>query len=250
MNELQKVQDSKFDIFLLIPQKHQLDDQQATALPLAAFGFSDKEIASQTGISEQLISSWLQSDAKFLAALSEYKVNIMNYHQFRLNQAGAMAWNKVFEILGEEAVDALGSKEKRLLQSMQADIAKFVIGQLKIIKDERDVNVNVGNTMRVTEDSAGIIAERLMQLQKEEKYPVVDASYRQIDANTDIDREKIDIEEAPPLIPGMDYGVVEKEGELTRCHVCGEYFLNLPVHVSDTHEIDYFAYKKLYRIGE
>lgn len=253
------LQDNKdFSIFADIVKKSNIDSQQAEILPLLAFGMSPEDCSKQTGIPIIEINKWLDSDTVFLSALSQYAVHIDMYHESRLNQAGTLAWKKVFELLSEDSEDIVEQKEKRLLQKLQSEIAKFVIGELKIhaSKSEVEHNVEISPTLNVTDTSADLIAKRLHQLQSNPtfEHQVVDGNYRPIDVYTDIGIEKKHDEIKSgyaPLIDGMEYGVVEYGPDKTvRCHICGEYFNDLLGHINDTHNVDGFGYRKMYSLEQ
>ena len=261
MEEIIKVNKSEskdFSIFSDIVKKSKLSAEQADVLPLIAFGMSPEDCSKSTGVPAALITKWLNSDTVFLSALSQYSVHIDMYHESKLNQAGTMAWTKVFDLLSEDTEKVYEQKEKRLLQKLQADVAKFIIGELKIhaTKSEVEHVVDISPTLNVTDTSANLIAKRLHQLQttSDFEHQVVDGNFRPVDVYTDIGVEKRHEEIKSgyaPLIDGMEYGVVEYgDNGTVRCHICGEYFNDLLGHISDIHNVDGYGYRQMFALEQ
>lgn len=242
MNDIQTYEPSKD--FEEVIKRHKLTAQQIQALPYVAFGLEEEKIINLTGISSQSLRSWMKGNSVFLAAVTDYKLILKKYHEYKLNQAGVIAWDTVFDLLEEDVENSETFRDKRELQRLKADMAKFVIKELRIRPEERSVDVKVTNDVYVTENSADIIARRLAEIQSETEHTVVTSDYRILDKTDDRDGSPPLVDGRMPLIDGMKYSVLETDehGKI-RCHVCGKYAGDIVAHVSDEHKMDIYGYR-------
>ena len=144
-----------------------LEPDQIQALPLMGFGMSIKKVAKYIGVSPAKITMWLQTNPLFRSAIQEFRAAKDEYHHAMLNQVGAMAWDKVFKYLSDDDTD----------EKIQSDIAKFVISQLSLKTTRSEIKHEIDPQIHVTEDSAGLIAQKLRELQNDNSN-TVDAEYR------------------------------------------------------------------------
>lgn len=248
-----------------------LDDEQLEIIPLLASGMSVRRAADYSKIQQSRIRKWIENDRVFNQALQEFKARKDEYHRQMLDQAGTLAWSRIMEYLGEEV--PFGDSDRL---KIQASIAKFIVSELSLKTQKSEIIHEVKPSLHVTEDSAGIIARKLKELQ--DGGDVIDSEYRIALENIPAEQDKYsgmdvaksvdsfdgkDFDEEIKEIqsdasgnyvthPECDYGVLEydESKHKFRCHVCGKYTKDLVVHIRTEHKISPGRYRNMYGLDK
>lgn len=240
-----------------------LDAEQLEVLPLVAYGMTPGNISKRTGISEAVIRKWIQTNPAFRQAVIDFRKVKDEYHKTMLEQASVFAWSTVFEVLS-----GIGDEK------VKADIAKFVISQLSLKTNKQQIEHKIEPQLHVTEDSAGLIARKLQELQT--NTDMIDSEYRLmsdselvdesagmeiakvLDAyqGEDFDAEFKELEnpDSPKYImhPNCRYGELDinEQTKKFRCHMCGAWTRDLVVHIRTEHKLSPARYRKMYGLSD
>lgn len=241
----------------------ELSEDQIRALPLISFGMSAARVSKITNVSATTIRQWMRTDSLFRSALSEFQDYTNLYHMAMLNQAGSLAWDRVFEIL-ESEYDS-GDKVGRI---NQAQMAKFIVAELNVMGNKPEEQKEPEIQLHISESSADLIARRVAEIQ-DDKVKTVDATYtieppnkndpRQINnsmqAATEIDSEFLEVQQAVdepiyPKHPNTKYGELSYNDNKTKiyCHICGKLTTDLVIHIRNEHRLNPNRYRTMYKI--
>lgn len=237
-----------------------LSEQQIRAIQLIAFGMHPGKVAKSIGVSDVTVRQWMRTDPAFRKALVDFTDNQRHYHQSMLNQAAVRAWDRLFEYL-----DTDYPEEDRIGRTNQAQAAKFVISELNLGKQEEEKEDSTPQ-LHITEDSADIIARKVHELQGgnrpvETEYTISDSIpqddprlvYNKMDSSDpDLQTEvKAASNEAQyPKHPNTEYGEISYNDDQTkaRCHICGEWEIDLVIHIRNEHKLSPARYRHMYKI--
>lgn len=250
---------------LIEKYSNELSEDQIRVLPLISFGMSATRASKISKVSATTIRQWMRTDTRFRTALHDFQSYTNLYHMAMLNQAGALAWDRVFEIL-----EADYDTDDKIGRTNQAAIARFIIAELDVMGNKPEEVKEPEVQLHVTESSADLIARRVTELQKEES-KIVDGSYRIIDTVDNDPRqegnsikaaEKIDeewaeteqIENEPvyPKHPATQFGELTYNEDKSKvaCHICGKMTADLVIHIRNQHKINPSSYRRMYKIPD
>lgn len=241
----------------------ELTEDQIRVLPLISFGMTAAKVSKITNVSAVSIRQWMRTDQKFRSALHQFQGYTNLYHMTMLNQAGALAWDRIFEIL-----EADYSEEDKIGRTNQAQMAKFVIAELDINGNKIEEKKEAEAQLFVTESSADLIARRVAEIQNE-KPKTAEATYQvgeivkddvrhesnSMEAAERIDEEFIEIEQAKegplyPKHPHTNFGELTYNSSGTKicCHYCGKFTSDLVIHIRNEHKMSPSRYRELYQL--
>lgn len=215
-----------------------LDEDQLRALPLVGYGASYDKVAKQLGLGKQTVLQWYRADPNFRNAVIEFKSNAQGYHRSMLNQSMVLAWDRIFEYVSTEYDTA--DKDNRTLQ---VQIIKSLLAELGMKQAPVVIQNNInGGQQNVTEESIDIIARRLHEIQTN----TVDAEYKLLETIEDDSTEMKYI-----MHKDSQVGVINKrdDGRL-QCHICGDWSLDLTVHIRAEHNMSPARYRNIYQLGD
>lgn len=244
----------------------ELSEQQIRAIPLLAFGMKPSKVAKTINVSDTTIRQWMRTDQNFRQAMSEFIDNSRYYHVSMLNQAAVRAWDRMFEYL-----DTDYPEEDRVGRTNQASAAKFVLSELGIMRQEPE-REEADPQLNITEDSADIIARKVFELQNkdnpsgvETEYTVVDSlddndpriSYNNMNKARDVGNvgDEFGLADKKPEFPkhpGTEYGEItyNDDESRARCHICGNWEIDLVMHIRNEHKLSPARYRRMYMIPE
>lgn len=263
MNELELSKASTDAVELINSYSDKLQEEQLEALPLIAYGMSISKVAKHTGLQEAKIRRWANTDPIFRQAVMDLRAVKNDYHRMMLDQASIMAWDEIFDIL------ASGEDEK-----VRADMAKFIVGQLSLKTDKREIQHKVEPQLNVTEDSADLIARKLKELQ--DGKDTIDAEYRIASSEEVVDAEvgmatakAVDEYQGEDfdgefeamkskqnsnyvMHPECTYGKLDynEKNRKFRCHMCGAWTKDLVVHIRTEHKLSPSRYRTMYGLSD
>ena len=240
-----------------------LNKDQLEILPLVAYGMSISKIAKTIGLPEAKIRRWVNNDPIFRQAVMDFSQVKEDYNKMMLDQASVFAWSTVFEVLGDIADPKI-----------RADMAKFIITQLSLKTEKKEIKHQVEPQLNVTENSAGLIAEKLKQLQ--DGADIIDSEYRitveeetgdkSVGMNTakgvtefygdsfDAEFEEIGNENKSQYImhPECTHGELSynEHTKKFRCHMCGQWTKDLVVHIRTEHKLSPARYRNMYGLAD
>lgn len=216
-----------------------LTPDQLRVLPYLAHGISIGKTAAATGVSPTAIRKWKDEEIYFHSALAVATETISEWHNKRLNEISIKAWNVAEAILSQdyETADERQQKEMALM-------ARHIIDKLGVNK-RSDLHVThevISPELNVSEQSADVIAKRIMELEKHgDEPPAVEGEYS--------------IKEVDPryqIHPETDYGKlnIDKEKHAIQCHICGEWVTGFVRHIDEYHGLMLDEYRTMYRLGD
>lgn len=242
---------------------NELTEDQIRVLPLISFGMSAARVSKITKVSATTIRQWMRTDIRFRTALHEFQGYTNLYHMAMLNQAGALAWDRVFEIL-----EADYDPDDKIGRTNQAQMAKFVIDELDVMGNRVEEKIEAEAQLHIAESSAELIARRVAEMQREEaktidgNYKVVEEikddprhEFNSMDAAEKVDEEFIEIQQAQndpiyPKHPNTKFGELtyNESGTKVACHICGKFATDMVIHIRNQHKMNPNRYREMYRI--
>lgn len=215
-----------------------LDEDQLRALPLVGYGMSYDRVAKQLGLGKQTVLQWYRADPNFRNAVIEFKSNAQGYHRSMLNQSMVIAWDRIFEYVSTEY--DTDDKDNRTLQ---VQIIKSLLSELGMKQSPVVINNNVGGGQQnVTEESIDIIARRLHEIQT----GTIDAEYQILETDEDDSAEMKYL-----MHKDAQVGIINtRDDGRMQCHICGDWSLDLTVHIRTEHNMSPARYRNIYQLGD
>lgn len=249
----------------------ELSEDQLRALPMLAFGMTASRVAKLVNVSPTTIRNWKATDQTFRRALQEFAGKANIYHLAMLNQAASIAWDRVFEILQDEY-----DVEDKVGRNNQANMAKFIIGELDVMNSQDEPEESETELeLHVSEKSVDLIAKRVQELNDGKDDTEIETEYEveqeqdddprtmhnSMSAAEALDGENFDAEikeinnpEATiyPKHPLTEYGKIDtkEDGHYFRCHMCGNWYVDLVVHMRTGHNMSPVRYRKIFKIPD
>lgn len=265
-NEIQKIENRPGFQAVAVLDRHSenLTPQQLQAIPMIAYGTSISRVSDYLKVPYQTVLQWSRTDYKFRMALEEFRQYVGDYHNAMLNQTAVYAWDRVFEFLTQTFDE--DDKDNR---NLQAQMARFVIGELGLKNAGRPQNINLNvSTNAIEPDSIDVVARRIVQLRTNSDE--IDAEYKiaapTIDKNTEMNSIATSVlvdakdgitenefslsDEEPQYVmhPNAKHGELRYDRERKKwlCHICGAWSHDLVVHIRIEHNLSPARYKKMY----
>lgn len=253
---------------LIIPEEHQanwnyivstlLEDLEETDLPdkvlrateLLINGYPLYKVAKEIRVSKDTVRDWLTKYPAMTAAIAHSKKLLVSYRMSMMEQQFVKAVEKSQEIMELELRNALVDPEgnespwtyNTKLAGIQAQHARFIISLFMGQKQDIQIGLNeeTRELLQGNRDALDYIAGQLAKQRDDEE--VIEVSYRVVD-------------EANPTGPLLDgdgnphYGSL---GELdtndagTQCHICGERFKQLAIHIRTGEKMSIEAYESAF----
>lgn len=224
-----------------------LTDEQLRVAPLLAFGMTARKASEQLKIPYPDILLWSRTSPHMRSLINELRSYSNRYHKNMLNQAAVMAWDRVFEFLGQEYDEM--DKDNR---NIQARLAQFIISELGLKESKTTVEHIVPN-LKVEDSSLDILARKVANLQREE----IDAEYSvggATDVTANLQQPNLLTSEVQnsaaqyPIAKNTKYGSLSFDGLLIICHKCGEATDDLITHIRSQHNLSPANYRTMYQL--
>ena len=230
---------------------------EAAALMVA--GLPTYEIAKQINVKTNVVKSWLTKYPVMTKAIATAQQNVQKWRMQQLEGQFVMAVKKSSEVLSAETkplTDDNGNviydgdgypimvEPNAKLLGVQAQHARFLISLF--LGNKLDINVTIRDetpVMKAKADALDYLADKLKDLD---------------DSNAP--RETIVVvqeasKETGPILDEDDkprFGVLGKlytneEGK-TQCHICGQYFKQLEIHVRTKHGMSNDIYENIFML--
>lgn len=200
-------------------------------------GWPTYKISKKLDVSKLTIRRWLTKYPSMAAAVSYGRKMMSAWRMARLEQQFLSATERSQEILDLD-LDAEGVNVK--LVGLLAQHSRFIISLFAGQKVDIDINVNHNNpVLKAREDALDYIAKAVADNRENADDEPIEAIFTVVDHKEE-SGPVID-EEGEPFHGEMGVLDIDEEGVL--CHICGERFRYLSLHIRKKHNLSNDAYE-------
>lgn len=227
-----------------------IDEKIVMAAEMILSGFPLYKIAKQLNVSTDTVKGWLLNYPEITYAIGQARRDLTKWRLEQLEQQFLLAVNKSYEILttdsyiyeDDDGVLVTATPNTKLL-AVQAQHARYI---LNLFADRSNFNINIqvtetAPTLKAKQDALDYITG---QLKKQEEEPI-EATVRVISNDT----------RQGPLLDEDGNSLFGKLGELdhdknegTLCHVCGNRFNRLDIHIRVKENMSNEMYETIYML--